>query len=357
MPYYRRPYRAYQRRYAARPYYRRRRAYTVRRPYTARRRFVQRRPYRRRATTPYRRLTKKVTAINRKVSSTVGTQTWKWKGTEELACGINEANYTDVGTVNLTYLNHVVDNVRVFNPIDGDFEIHNLASAVTPYQRQIYYKNYYTAIDIKNNYLTPAEIRVYYCKVIDESSVGPSVTFTNGVADQVRNDANTAAEEESEPQVYPTEIDQFLKNWKVVKTKIRTLPPGHQMHCSWNTGPITYDPNFTSPAYQEDLKGFAFLVRIQGVIAHGDEDNSEITTSNASVDIIQTKIGTVTYDAGAPLKDIRILNQTSASITGGTMTVSQRPVAGNQVTGEGDIPGLRVEAVQPSGEVYTTTTV
>lgn len=202
--------------------------------------------------------------------------------------------------VTVTKLEEVLSAVPVLNTTTGETADQDWRTGSA--QREVTFTKTYSRVQLRNNYLFPVRVVLYCCQPNADTSITPKTAITNGLNDE-------GALTTTSWGVFPNDSHQFKDLWTITKRLERVLRPGKQMMMTQSMGEFQYDPSFTdshSLAFQSRFAGHAYLIRVEGTIAHGVTSGQG--TSDARVDCIFETHFTVKYEAGGDINTVKVLN-------------------------------------------------
>ncbi len=193
------------------------------------------------------------------------------------------------------------------------------------YSRSYYFDNVYSKLTLRNNYMVPAQVRIY-CVIPKQST---DVSSYNSVVNGLANNPGTTFPITS-PSVFITDVQEFNDLWKIEKSVMKTLDPGEDISMSYNAKAFMYDPSTVddqSMAYNKKHGTHQFIVAVSGVIGH-DTSLGEYQLSKAGVDSLLETTVRVVYQAGADIKVMELEDATD-NITN-NVEISNKPANANQ---------------------------
>lgn len=256
-------------------------------------------------------LAKKVIKLTKAVKADQAYHTRKEYTAVDLATTDGTMNQTFVASIPISSFESAVGNLRFFNPsVPGTLTVADASSGT--YSRDIHFSSVYSGIEIRNNYMVPAKVKVYLAVPKQDTNISPLTYYSDGITDQV-----VAGGSATSPCLTPNEIDLVKESWSIKLLKNKELPPGKSFKVSHTVNDINYDPAMYDThalAYQKKYKSFGFIVRIEGVLGH-DTVADQQGIVKCAVDIQATKVWKITYDAGANLNDIYISDSRTSTFT------------------------------------------
>lgn len=236
--------------------------------------------------------------------ATIGTMVYRRSNSQNITCAKNEQASLSRNVFRLNQMQGALSNLKFFNPsTPGTLTTADLASAT--FQQNILFKNVSSKINIRNNYISDCEVKVYLCTVKDDTNSDPKVAWQAGIAD------GGNAADENELNQYPSDYSLVTSLWNLKRMVKCTLSPGQTISASHNVNDIEYDPSvFDSHAldYQKEYKSFTWLVVIQGTNVHDTTDPTSVGKSQCGVDIDTLESWTIQYSAGVNINYIHLAN-------------------------------------------------
>lgn len=268
-----------------------------------------------------KKLAKAVHKLRIATESDQGVLTYRWRQTYRCLASVNSSSHTNVPVSLNGVLETILAQLRYYNPsVPGTLTQADGASGT--FMKDFTFDKIYTSLICRNNYQVPAKVRVYLCKVKDDTSIEPTSAFSNGLAD-IGNPSSTS------PLVYLTDSPQFTDLWKIENSEIAQLQPGEEMKMTYSIPTFQYDPSLVdshNQAYQTRYHGCVIVVRVEGVLGH-DTSVDQQGSLAAGVDIQLDRTFVVKYSAGADIEYL-VVNDESDTFTNGGVT-SQKPIPDN----------------------------
>lgn len=264
-------------------------------------------------------LEKKVKDISALLENDRATHTHRYRAVARVLSSVNSVTQTAFSTGSITSLETAMANLRFFDP--GTNALVTADPSTGTYQRDILC-NVNTKMTLRNNYQTPADVRLYFCRPKADTSISPTSAFTNGLTDQ----GNPSS---SSPVMYLTDSQQFKELWSIEASKKVILEPGEMCSLSYYIKDFEYDfasSDAHSLAHQRRYNGYSWVIRIVGVLGH-DTTLDEQGFLQCGVDAVQDVTYVFKYDAGKDLNDYSISDNSSTFTNGGV--VSSKPVSDN----------------------------
>lgn len=296
--------------------------------------FRKQRRKQRRPRTRASRMPRKVSGLSRQVKelkrlaeADMGTHIHRIRRIVRVTANDAMMNRGSVDASTIISLEEVLALLRYFDPANPATLV-VADGALGSYQRDYYFTRVHTVARIRNNYQVPAQIRLYGLVPKDDTSISPTVAFTNGLAD-VGNPSSVS------PMVHLTDSDQFNDLWRIRVSKLITLEAGRTCRLSMTAKPFKFDPSTAdshSLTYQTHYNSMAWIVFIHGVMGH-DTVLSEQGIIGAGIECSIDTVFEVKYPAGADIKFITLDDQSNQSFTN-LGVCSNMPVADNQATSQ-----------------------
>lgn len=241
-------------------------------------------------------LRQEVAQIKKELKHDLSTYHHRVADTNSLGASANQCGYFNWNTFNFQELRLVMDKFRYFDPSNPGTLITAVDLAAGGFHRNILLKKTYSKIRIKNNYIAPAKVTLYLCKVKADSNLSPLDAFEDGMATQAIGFTS------SNPLYYLTDSSSFGKMYQIVQTKTKVLMGGQSLTNNATSDNITIDENWFDihpELYQKQLKQHIWLVRVEGTLAHNEAAGVyQVGKQNARVDIELYSKYEFQYDSG-----------------------------------------------------------
>lgn len=256
------------------------------------------------------RLDKQVKDIKYRLNNDMATHTNRNIDVLRIKSDFGEQKLTHIEMNTSTRLEGAVANLRYYDPSNPATLI-TADGAAGGYSRQLTIRNVNCTTTFRNNFLVPANLVIYEVVPRDDTSLDPESTVINGMVDQYQISPTT-----TQPNTYPSDIDQFREIWRIVKTTKKKLQAGMECEYKYNSGKYTFDPSvFDSHPfnYQKQYKASVLLIKVYGDLCHSSTAAAQIGLMEASLDVWTIRTVQIEYDAGTSLNDYSIEdNSTSA---------------------------------------------
>lgn len=298
-----------------------RRVYKPKRFTRKKTRYVKRR--RRRRTFKRRRkgLRSKVFKLQKQVATSQGLHVERQRNTGRLTCLANQMSLTHIEGVTTSDLENVISALKHFDP-DNPSTLRTVDYRAGSFQKKIYFKSAYGRLNLKNNFKSRMKATIYVIiPKVDGNDNGPTA-FTNGLAD-VGSPSNVS------PLVHVTDSPIFNERWKIIGRKTKYIAPGGVMSMSYCRKNFCYDPSWADDhnlTYLKASKTTAFMVRLEGELAHDNAVSTEQGQSPAYLDYQLDRKYIVDYDAGADIKNIKVTDNSSSFTNNAEIGVRVEPV-------------------------------
>lgn len=263
-------------------------------------------------------LVKQVKDLQKKVNISLSKHTHRYAEGFLISAFDGECDHYEVSPLTTARFEAYTNNLRYYNPATpGTLTTADPTTAT--YSQDIKVKNVYTKLTFKNNNFIPVNVKVYLCKLKHDTASGVLSEYTNAIADQVI----TAGADTESLMIYLTDIERLRENWNIDCVLDKRLTAGQVATCGHGTGEYDYDPSEqdADDEYKVRNKYFAFVVRVQGDLAHDSTNTStEHGIMNVNLDCMEETKAEFIYDAGGvSLNDISFNDQRS-SFTNGSIT-------------------------------------
>lgn len=264
-----------------------------------------------------KKLENKVSQLKKVVDSTTSSHTWK-KTVYERFYGVDgEAAYDEGLAFNHSTIANAIGNLRFFNPsVPGTLITADADAGL--YSREMLIPSIYNKIEIRNNHAVPCYFSVYLLSPKTSTNTSPDTYRTNGLTDQGAPDPDST-------MLYPSDSQEFVDQWRIVKSKKVLLKPGKQLIMSHVTKDVKYNPALEDTNNLTYEKGtLVWYYRMEGVIGYSAATNTNIGRIRAGVDLCTHTIIKIKYDSGGvPLNDITLVDGISAAADIQVGTISQ----------------------------------
>ena len=290
---------------------------------------IQKRTYKKKARGKGAKVKNDISSIKRSIKemkqhddATTGTMTKRQLLSSRLLSNINEQASVAIDMNGTGVIEGALTALKFFNPaVPGTL---TTASGVSgTFQRNFLFDTMAGKVVVRNNYQSDAHVKIYLCKVKDDTSNDPRTAWSSGVVDG--GDA-TGVDQLNQ---YPTDYNLLNDLWSLKVVSNTVLSPGQSVSCSHAERNIEYDPSTVdthSLTYQKEYKAFQFLVVLSGSLSH-DVAADDQGFSAAGLDILTYRTLKVKYAAGV---NIKYLVMSEALDTPATSFVqSQKPVSDN----------------------------
>ena len=180
------------------------------------------------------------------------------------------------------------------------------------FQRDYYFKRFYSKIEVRNNYSAPVKVRMYLMKCKQDTSIAVNTRFAQGLAD-------VGGLTETDMNVYPTDSIQMMDAWEIVKSNKKHLEPGRSMTMVAAIKNVKFSPANMDQhllQYQTQLKSHAFVIRLEGGLAH-NQTAGKIGLTDSKLDYQVHNVAEIEYDAGADLTQYQLTNNAIAFVLPG----------------------------------------
>lgn len=219
---------------------------------------------------------------------------------------------------NLTKHEAAMTNLKFFDPATNTMVTANPATGT--YDRNIRF-SVKRKIVLTNNYQVPCEVRVYKCRPKDATSNTPNTLYASGLVDQGNPSSVSTV-------IFPQDSKDLTGVWNL-KVCYKRLNPGQSMTCIDIQPMFKYDFSLADAhplLYNKKLGGFAWLIRVNGVLGH-DTTLDEQGILPCGVDCLIDTTYTFNYDAGKDVRNYSIADTLDTFTNSGV--ISAKPIADN----------------------------
>jgi len=259
--------------------------------------------------------------IQRKIKAGEATHTRRFAYTAQVGAGGNSSKIAFFPGVDVTQVESAMNALRYLDPATNAIVTSDQSTGT--YNRQTQIEKVSTSIECRNNYQSDAKVTIYACTPKADTSISPTSAVFLGIADQ-GNVSQTSI------NLFPTDSEQFRKLWKIEKSWSKELKPGQTLRGSLGRKPFGYDVSNVDShnlAYQKAYGAVAWMVRIQGTLAHEPTGTAMEFLNKAEVDVLYRTTIRVRYDAGVNLEDYSTTENLQTWNVNGVQ--SQKPVSDN----------------------------
>lgn len=268
------------------------------------------------------KLKRKVNQLARQVNNNTGTLVYKRLSSDRVVCSINQCNYLNFSSNDISKLEGIVDGLLYFNPATPG-TLTTVDATQGSYHKEVEISSTYSKLVCRNNYQVPCEVIVYCIVPKEDTSVNAQTAMTNGFGDIGSGLSGTSI------MMYPSDSPEFRRLYKIVSTVKKELAPGQTFSSMFSGPSFQYDPaNVDTHAlsYQRVYNAHQYLIRVQGVCGH-DTVADEQGYLAAGVDITLREQVVVKYPAGIDL--YRVEHVTALDTFTNSGVVSSKPVSDN----------------------------
>lgn len=259
--------------------------------------------------------------IKTRINLDTGTHVHRIRACVQQLATVNEATYRDLGVNDASNIEDVLSNLKYYDP-STPATLLTADGAVGTFSKSFHFTSIHNKFTVRNNFISPVNVRIYYVAPKSDTSILPSTAFTNGLADVGSPSATS-------PLTYLTDSPVFNKLWKIVKSQKATLQGGQTRTMSHTIKDIKYDPAYNdshTSSYKPIDGALRIIVRVTGAVGHTATTVGHLA---CGVDITSDTVYTVKYQAGADLYQIT-LSDTSGAVTTASL-FTDKPVGDNIV--------------------------
>lgn len=263
-----------------------------------------------------------ITALRQSENASLGKLTYRARGVERLLAGVNVQNFITVGLIGNTELETAGGQLQYYDSSTGALVTQSIA--VGTYSKKMLVKSVTSSILLRNNYQADVNVLVYLCKIRDDTDQTPSVAFANVTDNAISGSSSTIG-------MFPSDSELMGQLWHTKRLSNEVLSPGQQLELSHTENNFEYDPSTVDShnlEYQREYKSFGYLVIINGCLSH-DVTLNQQGRSQAGIDIEESRTIKISYDAGANISRVYVVNAYDTATT--AFTQSQKPIPDNVV--------------------------
>jgi hypothetical protein len=243
--------------------------------------------------TGIKRINKALRTLSRRANNGVGTLRYKRISVDTASSAGGSVNHVAFVGSQLDTIRRALQNLPVYDPVDQKTNVCDFS--VGTFQREIEYASTFSKITLRNNYALPCKMTCWLISPKSDTSISPVTAIIQGLGD-------TGNATVTDPLIYPSDSIEFMDLFKIHKRYDALLVPGMEVTYRTGFGPFMFDLAFEDShnlQYQKKFKSHIWLVRLQGVIAHGTTSGNSLCQSKLD---IKTEIHyVVKYDANADL--------------------------------------------------------
>lgn len=170
------------------------------------------------------------------------------------------------------------------------------------YQRNYLFDSVTSKLIVRNNYQSDCKVKIYLCKVKDDTNQTPSACWAAGIADGGNASGVTQLNQ------FPTDYEVVKDLWNLKVVANKQLSPGDTCSVSHTEKDIEFDPaTYDTHAleYQREYRSFQWLVVCEGVLAH-DTTLDQQGIQQTGVDVMLHRSYCIKYNAGVNIKYIQL---------------------------------------------------
>lgn len=242
--------------------------------------------------TETKKLKTQVRNIQKNINSNTGFLTHKQRDAYDLVAQKNEQNMATYSPLNINRIETILSSVPYF----AGGILANIDLTDDAFQRKVRIKSVASSLNIRNNRITPVQVRVYLMKLKGDTGLSPTTLYTNGLTDQMDTP------QPRHPMLYLSDVEMVKDLWTQVKCYKKYLNAGQEFNVSHSVKDIMYDTSLTDTHpqfYQKGIKSFVFVVRIEGVPAFENQIPVNVGTADTRVNVIMDTVYKLEYDSGS----------------------------------------------------------
>lgn len=267
---------------------------------------------------------RRLTTVSKAAYSDLSKHIYRNAAVGEVNCLQNQSNYLSVSGMGQAFVDLALTSVKFFNPsVPGTLTNVDL-EALTRYQK-IHFSKVYHKLTVRNNYVTPAYVKVYQCVPRIDTSDSPTTCYTAGLTD-------VGAPSAVSPNVYITDSPNFNVQWKIRKSVRKVLQAGQEITMSYSEKPFDYDPSDTDAephTFGRRHRSCVYAILVCGRPAHDSVVTTQHGLCDAGVDYEIVRHLEVSYNSGGvPITNIEIVDGYDSFSN--SSQVSNKPSVGQQ---------------------------
>lgn len=265
----------------------------------------------------------KLVRLKKMDDATTGTATVRFNSTRRMLNAVNKQQAQNYSLNSTEDLELVLSKLKYFDPTNPE-DLITASAADGTYQRNMLIDYASITVLFRNNYITPLELDIYYCKCKDDTDQTVISAWDAGVPD------GSNLTDRTDLNQYPSDYNVVKDLYKLDKIKEVILEPGNECSVSHNETMIEYDPatvDIHALSHQKEYKCGFFLAIAKGVIGHDPTTDSQGRVQ-IGLDIEVRKVYRVKYSAGINISYTDVDNDYDAILL--DAIVSNKPVAFNQ---------------------------
>lgn len=261
------------------------------------------------------KLAKQVRHLQKQVNANTSILKYKARSFGTVKAAANQCAYASY-PLSTSSLESVLQNLRYFDPsAPGTYKTVDFTAGTQSKSVEV---QFYSKIDIRNNYKVPVIVDVYCVTAKQDTSIAPDAAVTNGLTDLGISSPST------EVQCFPTESPQFQDLWKIAKHSQIELQPNLATTLKWSCDPFSYDPSVVDShnlTFQKEMRSMCWLIRVMGVMAHDSSVTTEIGQAPCGVDVMNNRIFTIKYPGGADFEYMIVTNSATTFTNGANVSM------------------------------------
>lgn len=263
--------------------------------------------------------------LAKKVNVSLSKHTYRYALADELSCNAGECDHEEIYPVSPTLLETYTNNLRFYDPATAALVTADPTTLTA--SNDIKFKNVHSKLTVKANYLVPAHVKIYLCKLKSDSDIGVLATYSAGLADQ----CVTAGADTETLLMYLTDIERVTEQFNIDCVADKLLYSGDEVSVSHNTGEFMWDSshNDTETGYQKQHKFFSWVIRVESVLGHDNTLATQHGRMNTIVDYECVNKAEIHYDAGGTQLNDFSFNDTRTSSFTNTAVTGTRSVPDN----------------------------
>ncbi len=275
--------------------------------------------------TSKRSLKHQVRTIQKQLKQDEATHTYRTVGAYEVCSAENSQGFASYAAFSSAVAESACTSLCYFDPSNPGVPLTANLNTGT-YARDVSIQSSYASLEVRTAGTAPAEVTVYCCVPKADTSISPTTWFTNGLTDQ----GNPAS---SSVNMHLTDSALLRKNWRIVKSKRKTLQCGHKLVMKIGMPSYSFDPSLLddhSFIYQKRWKSAVFVVFVNGCLAHTNAASVQ-GIQGACVDVMLKRKLVVRYDAGANFENYSVDDSELGAVVTATCVTGNKDSGVNQL--------------------------
>lgn len=250
-------------------------------------------------------LKKRVSALERETKLTEANKIVRENSFTQLSTDINACAYYWDLLWHASTIEAQINDLKMVNPADSSVDDVNIANLATNHKLNL--KNIFFSMVVRNNGTIPVNVSVYSLKCKSDTALDPIQLMD---AEDATMDVSTAS---TNSMMFPSDFSSLNDIYTILKTDKFRLRSGDEMKVVLTAKDYIYDPEGHdakgSPTIRDGDLGF--LVRLEGVLAHGSVTTGNVGRGDGAVDIERYRKFEVTYPSTAAFRYFEVAHNGS----------------------------------------------